>query len=467
MSQPPPYGPPPGIPQPYPSPRPRRPGFWARRGLLGKVSVVIGGVLGAFVVLAVLVSALVPNTPARIATKTAMAEARATGSITTATTKEEGRTTATAVSVAAKQGTQDARTTSTAVIVAAKQSTQETQANATANAPTSTPKPVPTEKATGTPKTAPNTAATPIPTALATATTPAPQVVTVKGEPVNLRQAADGGSAVVVLVPPGTDAAVIGADTTGPDGVTRYVYARVGDKEGYLRSDLVSAPHVATPTPVPPTPAPNLYADYPLIDAADWAKRPDYYTNKRFSVIGEAFNVHESKGATTFQMWVDSYTTGKRVAVTVVFNTTSSLQDGYMLRAYGVGKGAVSGTNGFGASISQPLMNAEQIGPPTAASDSAGATAYANNKSATAAALDTDITNLNATGTAIVVDSARGNAASTIRASTTQSFIATNAADATRSHQSSDATITAIGRSVSSTSTAIAQTFAPKATPKP
>lgn len=397
----PPQGPPPGIPQPYPPPRPRRPGFWSRRGLLGKVSVVIGGVLAAFVVLAVLVSALVPTTPARIATKTAMAEARATGNVTTATAKEEGRTTATAVAVAAKQGTQDMRTTSTAVMVAAKQSTQETQANATANVPTSTPKPVPTEKATSTPKPAPTTAATPIPTAPATATPPAPQVVTVKGEPVNLRQAADGGSAVVVLVPPGTDATVIGEDATGPDGVTRYVYARVGDKEGYLRSDLVSAPHVATPTPVPPTPAPNLYADFPLIDVADWAKRPDYYTNKRFSVIGDAFNVHESKGVTTFQMWVDSYTTGKRVAVTVVFNTTSSLQDGYKLRAYGVGKGAVSGTNGFGASISQPLMNAEQIGPPTDAKNSVAATSYADTQSATGTAFVQGANRLSVTATAL------------------------------------------------------------------
>lgn len=269
MSQPPPYGPPPGIPQPYPSPRPRRPGFWARRGLLGKVSVVIGGVLGAFVVLAVLISAFVPDTPAMIAAKTAKAEARATGNITTATAKEDGRMTATAIAVAAKQGTQDARTTSTAMVVVAKQSTQDTQIRATANAPTGTAKPVPTEKPTGTPKPAPTTAATPIPTAPATATSPAPQVVTVKGEPVNLRQAADGGSAVVVLVPPGTDATVLGADTTGPDGVTRYVHARVGDKEGYLRSDLVSVPHTAADTSVAPNPTPSATQAQPAFTGID------------------------------------------------------------------------------------------------------------------------------------------------------------------------------------------------------
>lgn len=304
-----------------------------------------------------------------------MAEARATGSITTATAKEDGKT------------------TSTAVAVAAKQSTQDTRANATASAPTTTPKPVPTEKATSTPKPAPTTAATPIPTAPATATAPAPQVVTVKGEPVNLRQAADGGSAVVVLIDPGTDATVIGEDTTGPDGATRYVHARVGDKEGYLRSDLVSAPHIATPippTPIQPTPEPDLDADYPLIDPSDWAKRPDYYTGKRFSVIGEAFNVRESKGVTTFQMSADS-ALGKTVAVSVMFNSTSSLVDGNKLRAYGVGKGTFTGTNAFGATITQPVMDAVQIGPPTAATNKTTATRDAGNRNATGTGLAVSI----------------------------------------------------------------------------
>lgn len=92
-----------------------------------------------------------------------------------------------------------------------------------------------------------------------TATPTLPQVVTVKDEATNLRQAADVASAVVMLVQPGTDAKVIGEDETGPDGVTRYIHAQVGDKEGYLRSDLVSAPRAGTPAPpkvIPPTSAP-------------------------------------------------------------------------------------------------------------------------------------------------------------------------------------------------------------------
>jgi hypothetical protein len=107
----------------------------------------------------------------------------------------------------------------------------------------------PADAATTAPATPTRVADTPTPTPSP------PQVVTVKGEAVNLRQAADVASAIVTLVPPGTDARVIGEDTTGPDGVTRYVHARVGDKEGYLRSDLVSEPHVATPAP--PTAIPS------------------------------------------------------------------------------------------------------------------------------------------------------------------------------------------------------------------
>lgn len=96
---------------------------------------------------------------------------------------------------------------------------------------------------------------------IATPTPKSSQVVTVKEDAVNLRQSADVAAAVVTLVPPGTDATVIGEDTTGPDGATRYIRARVGSNEGYLRSDLVSAPHVVTPAP--PTAVPTATAVAP------------------------------------------------------------------------------------------------------------------------------------------------------------------------------------------------------------
>lgn len=245
---------------------------------------------------------------------------------------------------------------------------------------------------------------------IATPTPKPSQVVTVKEDAVNLRQSADVAAAVVTLVPPGTDATVIGEDTTGPDGVTRYVHARVGSNEGYLRSDLVSAPHVVTPAPptavptataIAPTAIPDYDADYPVIDPADLSKRPDYYKGKRFSVIGKAFNVHESNGVTTFQMQaeVSEYNT---VAVVLTFNGTSSgLQDNVRLRAYCVGAGAVSGTNAFGGNVTEPAMLAVRIGPPSDASNAAMATSDAGNHLATGTAIIVNTKNVLATATAL------------------------------------------------------------------
>lgn len=287
--------------------------------------------------------------------------------------------------------------------------------------------------------TATETRATPsVGAATPTATAMPPQVVSIKDNPAPVRESANSEAPVFATLPVGTELSVLGADVTGPDGATRWVPVAANGRNAFVRSDLVTERRAyvpATATPVPPTPVPNFYADYPLIDAADWTKRPDYYTNKRFSVIGEAFNVRESKGVTTFQMWVDTYSTGRRVAVGIVFENTSSLQDGQKLRAYGVGKGTFSGTNGFGATITQPLMDAERIGPPTNAENPATATAYS--------------LGANATGTAIVRNLDNLGTQSTMLSATTQAVIAT-----------SDALV----KSGNATSTALADR---RATPKP
>jgi len=284
---------------------------------------------------------------------------------------------------------------------------------------TATPPRAPTATTAGVSTAIPGSSVTPAASATIAAThvadTPTPmsrtsQVVTVKDDAVNLRKSADVAAAVVTLVPSGTDATVISEDETGPDGVTRYIHVRVGDKEGYLRSDLVSAPHVVTPAPptaVPtatasaPTAIPDYDADYPVIDPADLSKRPDYYKGKRFSVIGKAFNVHESNGVTTFQMQaeVSEYNT---VAVVLTFNGTSSgLQDNVRLRAYCVGAGAVSGTNAFGGNVTEPAMLAVRIGPPSDASNAATATSDAGNHLATGTAIIVNTKNVLATATAL------------------------------------------------------------------
>ncbi len=96
----------------------------------------------------------------------------------------------------------------------------------------------------------------PIPSAvmiLATTPTGGAQVVTVQGsDRVNVRVSAGPTAAVIALFGAGADMLVIGPDTTGDDGM-RWVHVQAGDRDGYVRSDLVSGPHASSgviPTPV-------------------------------------------------------------------------------------------------------------------------------------------------------------------------------------------------------------------------
>jgi len=102
---------------------------------------------------------------------------------------------------------------------------------------------------------------TPIPTLMGSVSTIPPstpatsgaQVVTVQGsDRVNVRATASPTAAVIALFGAGADVLVVGQDTTGSDGA-RWVHVQAGDRDGYIRSDLVSGPHAsanALPTPV-------------------------------------------------------------------------------------------------------------------------------------------------------------------------------------------------------------------------
>jgi len=102
---------------------------------------------------------------------------------------------------------------------------------------------------------------TPIPTLMGSVSTIPPstpatsgaQVVTVQGsDRVNVRATASPTAAVIALFGAGADVLVVGQDTTGSDGA-RWVHVQAGDRDGYIRSDLVSGPHASAgvlPTPV-------------------------------------------------------------------------------------------------------------------------------------------------------------------------------------------------------------------------
>ncbi|HEU4322172.1 MAG TPA: hypothetical protein VFS21_03400 [Roseiflexaceae bacterium] len=158
--------------------------------------------------------------------------------------------------------------------------------------------------------------------------------------------------------------------------------------EGWLTSSDVDLQTVAaaaipsaTPTPSPtPTNTPTPTATpsdpektativaydtaYPEVDIRDLAKAPDRYEGQKFRLEGEVFNIEESGGETFLQMWVQIPGGDRldREAVAVRFNSDlpGVFAESYII-VYGVGRGAFEGTNAMGATIRQPLVEAELV----------------------------------------------------------------------------------------------------------
>jgi hypothetical protein len=264
---------------------------------------------------------------------------------------------------------------------------------AVTNTPTAIPPSATSPPAPATPTDVPPTKTS----AASSAGGPILTVVTVQGgDPVNVRAAPDSNAPVIALIGAGSDVIVMsGSDVRDAIGQL-WVPVSVEGRSGYLRGDLVGPRHVSSmpypgvfPTPIfvatqaptasaaTPTGSGDVYADYPLIDAADWAKRPEFYTGKRFSVIGKIFNIRELNGSTFFQLDAEA-ARGDTVAVAIQFSGTSrNLQKDVRLRAAGVGAGIFSGVNSFGAEIGQPQMDAEWVLNPTSAASASEATATA------------------------------------------------------------------------------------------
>ncbi len=116
--------------------------------------------------------------------------------------------------------------------------------------PATTPTPPATGAATATPGTpAPGTGSTPPPPAATNGSAPAGstvQVVTVNpGDVVRVRSKPSTDADTAVEVAGGSDLVVIEANVPGSDGTSRWFHVLAGAKEGYVRGDLVGAPHTA------------------------------------------------------------------------------------------------------------------------------------------------------------------------------------------------------------------------------
>ncbi|MGI8688170.1 MAG: SH3 domain-containing protein [Thermomicrobiales bacterium] len=69
----------------------------------------------------------------------------------------------------------------------------------------------------------------------------------------HVRQSAASDAPIIASLDANADATVLGEDSTGPDGATRWVHVQAGNKQGYVRSDLVSEHHNGTVAVIAPT----------------------------------------------------------------------------------------------------------------------------------------------------------------------------------------------------------------------
>jgi hypothetical protein len=122
------------------------------------------------------------------------------------------------------------------------------------------------------------------------------------------------------------------------------------------------------PTNTPkPTPTFSLAADkstYKSIDVRDLQKSPEKYRGQKIVLPGEIFRIQEAGTSTAMQIWV-SYPgapTFDRVAVVVHYQgTLPGAYEKQNVTVYGIGAGTFEGTNAFGGTISQPLVNAQYV----------------------------------------------------------------------------------------------------------
>ena len=94
-------------------------------------------------------------------------------------------------------------------------------------------------------------------------------------------------------------------------------------------------------------------SNWGTIDIRDLVKDPEKYKTKRVAYSGQVFNIEESRGTYTMQIWVTGGNQREAVIVTHAGDSTGIYKDSFV-RVYGVVFGAISGKNALGGTISQP-----------------------------------------------------------------------------------------------------------------
>jgi hypothetical protein len=115
------------------------------------------------------------------------------------------------------------------------------------------------------------------------------------------------------------------------------------------------------PTPVPTPSAEEIRAQYTWVDTRELISRPFQYEGQKIAVSGEVFTLDVDEGGTGMQIWVDTPNGREAVVIVAIGNQTPGLYEGMWVTVYGTGQGTFTGTNGFGAQITQPLIRADII----------------------------------------------------------------------------------------------------------
>lgn len=109
-----------------------------------------------------------------------------------------------------------------------------------------------------------------------------------------------------------------------------------------------------------PTPDPSqVRAQYKAIDARDLVIRPGEFRGEKIMVTGTVFNIQVDGNFTGMQIWLDG--APGEAAVIRYYGNSRGIYEGTWITVYGEGSGTFTGTNGFGASIEQPLIDADII----------------------------------------------------------------------------------------------------------
>jgi hypothetical protein len=113
------------------------------------------------------------------------------------------------------------------------------------------------------------------------------------------------------------------------------------------------------PTQAPPS-AEEIRAEYTWVDTRELVTRPFVFEGEKIAVSGSVFTIQAEPGFTGMQIWVDT-PNGQEAVVIAFEGDLPGVYEGTWVTVYGIGAGTFEGTNGFGATIVQPLIFADIV----------------------------------------------------------------------------------------------------------